>query len=140
MKIEFSFKQAGVIPFRKNQGRLEILLITSRNKKRWIIPKGGIEPHQTAEQAAKQEAFEEAGVLGDLVAKLGSVNDEKTIGSFEIIIFALEVTEYLENFLEKNIRERKWFLIHDAIENVGNYDVALEIKKLPEALKKLNFL
>lgn len=140
MKIGFSFKQSGVIPFRKIEGRLEILLVTSRNGKRWIIPKGGIEPHQTAEQAAKQEAFEEAGVLGNLVAKLGTATDEKTIGNFEIIIFALEVTEFLESFLEKNIRERKWFAIHEAVENVGNYDIAIEIKKLPETLKKLNLI
>lgn len=140
MKIEFSFKQAGSIPFRKIDGRLEVLLITSRNKKRWIIPKGGVEPHQTPEQAAKQEAFEEAGVLGNLVAKLGTATDEKLIGSFEIVIFALQVTEYLENFLEQNFRERKWFSVHDAVENIGNYDVASEIRKLPETLKKLNLL
>lgn len=51
-------------------------MITSRNKGKWIIPKGVIEPCMTPQGSALQEAFEEAGVDGDV--------DEIPIGKFEV--------------------------------------------------------
>ena len=59
-------EQASAVPFKYFNGDIKILLITSRNEKKWIIPKGIIENHQTPRQAALAEAFEEAGVEGVL--------------------------------------------------------------------------
>jgi 8-oxo-dGTP pyrophosphatase MutT (NUDIX family) len=65
-----NYKQSGVIPYRKKQGKIEVMLITSRNKGRWIIPKGVIEPDLNPRASAAKEAFEEAGVQGDVHSKL----------------------------------------------------------------------
>src|SRR5262245_49948068 len=57
--------QYGVLPYvLRDDGRVEVLLVTSRNTQRWVVPKGwpikGMKPHT----AAAQEAYEEAGVVG----------------------------------------------------------------------------
>ena len=62
MKIDY--EQSGVVPYRWLEGRLEVLLITSLRRGRWIIPKGIVEPDMTPAESAAMEAFEEAGVKG----------------------------------------------------------------------------
>jgi 8-oxo-dGTP pyrophosphatase MutT (NUDIX family) len=52
--------QAGVIAYRDNHGKIEVLLITSRDTGRWIIPKGNIGGRTTPAKAAEKEAYEEA--------------------------------------------------------------------------------
>lgn len=56
--------QAGVIAYRDKYGKLEVLLITSRDTGRWIIPKGNISAYATPAKAAVKEAYEEAGIKG----------------------------------------------------------------------------
>ena len=48
VKSDYFCRQSGVIPYRVRKGNLEILLITSRRERRWIIPKGIIEPDYSA--------------------------------------------------------------------------------------------
>ena len=57
-------RQAGAIPFRRGPEGLRVLLITSRDTGRWVIPKGHVETGQTAAIAAAVEAYEEAGLVG----------------------------------------------------------------------------
>ena len=64
METESHHHQVAALPYRKRRGRMEILLITSRESKRWVIPKGWPMEGRTDYNAAKQEAFEEAGVKG----------------------------------------------------------------------------
>jgi 8-oxo-dGTP pyrophosphatase MutT (NUDIX family) len=59
--------QAGVIPFRRKKGAIEICLIRNRGRKKWKIPKGFVDPGESVEQAALKEAWEEAGLTGKLV-------------------------------------------------------------------------
>ncbi|MEN9850080.1 MAG: hypothetical protein RL128_243, partial [Pseudomonadota bacterium] len=58
--------QYGALCWRMHRGKVEVLLITSRDTGRWVIPKGwpidGLAPAQTA----AREAWEEAGVEGDI--------------------------------------------------------------------------
>ena len=61
---EHFYRQSGVIPFRKRKGKLELLMVTSTNKKRWVIPKGVKEPHLSPKKSAIKEAWEEAGIRG----------------------------------------------------------------------------
>ena len=62
----FFLHQAGAIPVRERKDGPEVLLVTSVNKGRWIIPKGVIDPGFSAEETAESEAREEAGVSGRL--------------------------------------------------------------------------
>ena len=62
------YRQSAVIPYRLREGRVEILLITSRKGKRWVVPKGILEPELTPAESAAKEAREEAGVSGRISA------------------------------------------------------------------------
>jgi 8-oxo-dGTP pyrophosphatase MutT (NUDIX family) len=57
-------EQSGVIPYRIENGQIEVMVITSSTGKRWVIPKGLIEPDMTPQDSAAKEAWEEAGLLG----------------------------------------------------------------------------
>jgi 8-oxo-dGTP pyrophosphatase MutT (NUDIX family) len=41
------YRQSAVVPYRRGTNGLEVLLITSRKRKRWVLPKGVIEPDMT---------------------------------------------------------------------------------------------
>jgi predicted NUDIX family NTP pyrophosphohydrolase len=105
LKLEFNFNQSGVIPYRKKNGEIEVLLITSLKKKNWIIPKGFVEFNLTPFESAKKEAYEEAGVTGaNETIELGVFNRKKKSGNCIIKIYSMEVSELLEDYPEKNQR------------------------------------
>src|SRR6185295_6322277 len=80
-------RQAGAIPIRNGR----ICLITSSNGKRWVIPKGLIEPNHTAGEAALQEAWEEAGLVGVLQQEpVGSYLYDKWCGTCHVTVFLME--------------------------------------------------
>ena len=73
-------RQSGIIPYRLERDLLQVLLITSRETGRWVIPKGNIGKGHNARQAAEREAYEEAGVRGDVEkVPLGSYMYEKVL-------------------------------------------------------------
>lgn len=136
MKLEFNFNQSGVIPYRKKDKSIEILLITSMKKKQWIVPKGYIEFNLTPYESAKKEAYEEAGVVGsDETVELGSFNLNKAIGICSIKIFAMEVVKILEDYPDKNNRKRKWFSVEEAKEAVKITELSNLISSLPSAIR-----
>ena len=114
--------QYGALPYRfSKDGGVEVLLITSRTRGRWIIPKGWPIRGLTPSQSAAREAFEEAGVRGLASKKpLGRFIYDKALnegGGFivcEVTIFALAVTRQLKSWLEIEQRETRWVLATDA--------------------------
>ena len=62
-------KQYGALPFRNRDAGIEVLLITTRKKKKWSVPKGWPIKARTAQGTARVEAFEEAGVSGKVASK-----------------------------------------------------------------------
>lgn len=135
----YDFNQSCVIPFRTNQGQLEILLITSIRKKNWIVPKGFIEFNFSGFESAKKEAYEEAGVIGtNETFELGSFELQKKNGISLIKIFSMEVTEELKDYPEKNLRKRKWFTYEEAVEKITLPEVKPFFIKLKERLKNPN--
>ncbi len=136
MKLEFNFNQSGVIPYRKKNNEIEVLLITSLKKKNWIIPKGFIEFNLTPFESAKKEAYEEAGVSGtNETVELGSFKMKKKSGLCIIKIYSMEVSEVLEDYPEKNQRKRKWFSVQEAAENVTIPEVSKLILGLNQKVK-----
>jgi 8-oxo-dGTP pyrophosphatase MutT (NUDIX family) len=92
------------------------MLLTSRETRRWVIPKGWPMPGRKPCQVAKQEAFEEAGLIGKLVSKepVGSYHYTKILPSnqqllIEVLVFLLQVEYQLEDWPEKSQRETRWF-------------------------------
>ena len=128
-------KQSGILPYRIESGKLHILFITNRSGKKWIIPKGKIEPGMTALSSAEKEAYEEAGVQGR--------TDPSPIGKFlhikdgvpvVIRVYAMAVESVLNDWPESGIRRRKWCSTEEAAGLTANPELANLIRLLPEWL------
>jgi 8-oxo-dGTP pyrophosphatase MutT (NUDIX family) len=110
------YKQYGALPFVwSSGGKLKVMLVTTRGRKRWMLPKGwpirGLEPHESA----AREALEEAGLVGH--------SHSEAIGSFEytkrlrfglkvrctVEVFPLHVDHQRRVWLEQGERETQWF-------------------------------
>ena len=125
------FDQSGVIPYRKKNGKTEVLLVTSIRKKNWLVPKGFIEYHLSPFQSAKKEAFEEAGVKGGNTTKiLGSYKVRKNGSELLTKIYSMKVTRVFKDYPEKNLRKRKWFSVYDAAKKVEIDELATIIRRL----------
>jgi 8-oxo-dGTP pyrophosphatase MutT (NUDIX family) len=75
-------KQFAALPYRIDRTGPEILLITTRGKGRWSIPKGWPMKGRKPRAAAAVEAFEEAGVIGKIARRsVGNFKHSKTVGS-----------------------------------------------------------
>jgi len=128
-----------VIPYRKKDGELQILLITSIRKKKWIIPKGFIEFNLSAFESAKKEAYEEAGIIGaNETIELGNFKIDKYGGDVLIKVYSMEVVEEHEDYSEKNLRKRKWFSLDEAVKKIETPEIANMIKKLETKLKAIH--
>lgn len=134
----FFFRQSGVIPFRYTGGKLEILLITSRRKGRWIVPKGVIEPRMSAAGSAEKEAVEEAGVLGTVYPEsVGSYQYQKWGGSCTVALFLLEVETELDSWDESDVRQREWMSLAEAAAAVSEPELHNLILALPTVVQRL---
>lgn len=107
--------QFAALCYRYKKRKLEILLITSRGSGRWIVPKGWPMHGRTPAQSAALEAWEEAGVKGNVDGRcLGiySYNKEEEVGGVDFpcvaLVFAIEVKEIAKAYPEAGQRERKW--------------------------------
>ncbi len=138
-QTESEFKQSCVIPYRILNGSIELLLITSIKKQKWIFPKGFIEFNLTAFESAKKEAYEEAGVIGENeTVELGSFELKKKTQTSYVRIFSMEVTKELKDYPEKNLRKRKWFSLKDALDNIENEDIKNFVHNLETKIKPTN--
>jgi 8-oxo-dGTP pyrophosphatase MutT (NUDIX family) len=100
-----SIRQAAAIPIRKGQ----VCLVTSRSGKRWVIPKGCLEPGKTAGEVALQEAWEEAGLLGILRPEpVGTYRYAKWGKVCHVLVFLMRVTEVQADWPEGEQRRRIW--------------------------------
>lgn len=119
--------QSAAIPYRNSdRNGVEVLLITSRKRSRWVLPKGKIKRGISAHRSAAREAFEEAGVVGTISAvPFGAYRQVKThdTGEVEMVTvraFPMLVTEQTARWPEMQIRQRCWMPIASAIEAVTN--------------------
>jgi 8-oxo-dGTP pyrophosphatase MutT (NUDIX family) len=97
--------QAAALPVRGG----EVCLVTSSNGKNWIFPKGMIDAGHSAEQAALQEAWEEAGLRGMLdPSPLGNYRYEKWGLLLEVTVYLMWVERVVEEWPEKSLRRRRW--------------------------------
>ncbi|GAM03342.1 hypothetical protein MBENS4_0341 [Novosphingobium sp. MBES04] len=131
-------RQIAVLPYRSESPAIDapvqILLITSRETRRWVIPKGGLMKGKSPHAAAAQEAEEEAGVLGAVCPiPLGSFRYRKRRASgarvwADVDVFPFAVTEMLETWDEQHQRDRRWFSLTEAAEAVDEEDLRALIR------------
>ena len=118
--------QYGALPYRKSKaGGVEVLLVTSRETKRWIIPKGWPIMGLSPSKSAAQEAYEEAGVRGTIRSKpIGRYRYSKMLNKrtmampCRVRVFALRVRRQGRAWPERQQREAKWFPAAAAAEAV----------------------
>jgi 8-oxo-dGTP pyrophosphatase MutT (NUDIX family) len=133
---DWFFHQSAVVPYRRRDGEIEVLLVTTVSGKRWIVPKGVIDPGETAPGSAAREAEEEAGVRGTVHPEvLGTYRDDKWGGTCTIRVFAMAVEEVLEDWPEKDLRRRRWRPLAKAAKRVGREDLAGIIRSLADFLE-----
>ena len=108
-------RQFGVLPWRPTAGGgMEILLITSRETRRWVIPKGWPMKGLAPGMAAAREAFEEAGVEGyATLGEIGAYAYDKRLRSgrlqpVAVGVFALQVSVERDDWPERHEREKLW--------------------------------
>jgi len=123
--------QAAAIPYRWNSGRLEVALITRRQGKSWIVPKGNIEPGESARRSALREAGEEAGLLGRIgLRPFGVYRYRKGSEPRRVLVFLLEVTRELSAWSEDDFRDRRWLRVERAAERVRERGLRLLLRGL----------
>jgi 8-oxo-dGTP pyrophosphatase MutT (NUDIX family) len=96
-----------------------ICMVTSSSGKRWVIPKGQIDPGHTPAEAALQEAWEEAGVVGALDPNpIGNYIYEKLGNQHHVLVYVLRVLEARDVWPESGSRNRVWLTVAEAIERI----------------------
>ncbi len=106
--------QFAALCYRERKDKVEVLLITSRRTKRWILPKGWPMDGMTPAKAAETEASEEAGATGKMKNSCSGIysysKEVDNMGRPVIVaVFPLKVKKMLKDFPEKGQRTLKWF-------------------------------
>jgi 8-oxo-dGTP pyrophosphatase MutT (NUDIX family) len=130
--------QYAALPYRIGRSGLQILLITSRDSGRWIIPKGWPIAGLTPSESAAREAWEEAGIRGNVSTdSIGTYGYEKrladdTTRTCDVEVFALEVTEERDAWPEQHQRQRQWLSVEDAGQRISE----AKVRPLMESLRE----
>lgn len=106
----YYYQQSSVIPYRIQDGRIEILIIRSSQNKHWVVPKGIVDPGLSPQDSAAKEAMEEAGVKGVVgMESLGAYEYEKWGARCTVSVYPMKVTDIIpESEWEERHRGRIW--------------------------------
>jgi 8-oxo-dGTP pyrophosphatase MutT (NUDIX family) len=132
--------QYAALPYRRNGKSLtEVLLVTSRETGRWIIPKGWPLKGKLPHEAAAREAHEEAGVTGKIHRRsIGTFTYKKRLKGGKVVVcevqvFVLKVKRQESSWLEKGERKVKWLSRAKAAKTVRNRVLGTIIRTLPKS-------
>jgi 8-oxo-dGTP pyrophosphatase MutT (NUDIX family) len=99
---------------RERDGEMQVMLITTRGRSRWVIPKGWLEKGVAPHELAAREAFEEAGLLGTAPPEpIGAYSYRKRLSDgrrrrCEVEVFALLVEARADDWPERGQRRKRW--------------------------------
>jgi 8-oxo-dGTP pyrophosphatase MutT (NUDIX family) len=123
-------KQYAALPWRLEDGAPRVLLVTSRDTGRWVLPKGWPMKKRPPHDAAQVEAFEEAGAIGRA--------EKRPVGAFvyrkrlkdgstalcTVSVFPMPVERLEADWPEAHERRRAWFAPEEAAGLVAEPDLA----------------
>ena len=126
--------QFGALCYRFQRDKVQVLLVTSRTNKRWIVPKGWPVDGTTPVEAALREAHEEAGVEGKvsgncigIYSYVKEITDQNQLPCV-VAIYPVKVTRLLNNYAEKAERKRKWFSLKKAAAAIDELELRQIVK------------
>ena len=129
--------QYGVLPWRiGRQGGLRILLITDRDGNGWGVPKGWPVEGRVPFMSAALDAFEEAGIIGDIDPRpltdygYSRLGDDGSRLACRVTLFAMRVRGTLLHWKERGERQRRWFDASEAADRLANIELARFVRKL----------
>ena len=129
-------RQCAALPFTWRDGELRVLLVTSRETHRWVLPKGWREKRLAPHALAAKEAFEEAGVVGRVERRpIGRYDYLKRVPRDRLVacsvrVYPLRVERLLDRWPERRQRQRRWFSPAEAamaVEEGGLVALLLEL-------------
>jgi 8-oxo-dGTP pyrophosphatase MutT (NUDIX family) len=129
-------RQYAALPFRRAGRGIEVMLITSRDTGRWVIPKGWPAPSLAPGPSAAQEAMEESGLVGEVSAQpIGSYRYSKRLADGSAVectveVFTLAVEQQLPSWPEQAERRTRWFAPQDAADAVQEPELGAIIRNL----------
>ncbi|WP_157217868.1 DUF47 family protein [Flavisphingomonas formosensis] len=135
-------KQIAALPYRiEDDGSASVLLITSRETRRWVIPKGNLIRGLDAHQAAAREAFEEAGISGiPCPSPIGQYRYDKRrkngkVEEANVRVFPLAVVSQFDQWPEHGQRDTRWFSLPEAANAVQESELKMIIRSFREPTK-----
>ncbi|WP_270934809.1 NUDIX hydrolase [Falsiroseomonas oryzae] len=132
-------RQSAALPMLGSGAALRIVLVTSRETRRWVLPKGWVEPHEAPHRSAAREAFEEAGLSGEAeILPLGTYAYGKRTSRgevlpLEVLVFRFRVARLLHDWPERRERERRLFTPAAAAALVQEPGLAALLRRLSPA-------
>jgi len=134
--------QVAALCWRIEDGKPQVLLITSRETGRWVLPKGWPVEGKSAFESARTEAWEEAGVEGKVSDDcLGLYAYYKVLGPgmdvpCVVAVYPLKVKALADDFPERPERKRQWFSPKKAAQRVDEPELKELLRGFdPKALK-----
>ncbi|THH39193.1 NUDIX hydrolase [Aliishimia ponticola] len=145
-------EQIAALPLRRDaKGRLSVLMVTSRETGRWVMPKGWEMDGKKPWAAAEIEALEEAGAVGHIsTTEIGTYRYVKKLDNGKgvpcrVTVYPMVVDRLKTNWKERHQRKRKWFSPPSAAKRVHEpelrdllltLDTKNPVKSLPKEIRK----
>jgi 8-oxo-dGTP pyrophosphatase MutT (NUDIX family) len=135
-----SHSQCAALPYRRSGKAVEVMLITSRDTGRWVIPKGWLGGGLKQRESAAREAREEGGLIGRMGDRpIGRYRYDKRLADGSSVrcsvdVFVLEVERQLKSWPERKERRTRWFMLQAAARAVDEPELAAMIRNLPKHL------
>lgn len=134
--------QVAALPWQRTASGIEVMLITSRDTGRWVLPKGWPEASERLCETAAREASEEAGLSGSVdTREAGRYFYRKALASgehvaCEVLVYPLEVRKVAEKWRERRQRTRKWVTAAEAARMVNEPDLCRLISSFAATQEK----
>ncbi|QFT64560.1 NUDIX domain-containing protein [Roseivivax halotolerans] len=136
-------EQIAALPLKfKKDGSVEVLMVTSRDSGRWVMPKGWEMDGKKPWRAAEIEALEEAGVLGHIgndaigMYRYAKVMDDGSIVPCHVRVYPMIVERLKRRWKERDERKRRWFTPKQAAKRVAEADLAALLMSLSTKPRK----
>ncbi|MFD1341072.1 NUDIX hydrolase [Litorisediminicola beolgyonensis] len=136
-------QQIAAMPLRRTKsGGFEVLMVTSRDTGRWVMPKGWEMDGEKPWSAAEIEALEEAGAVGYISKKsigqfhYGKVLDDGSVQPCVVRVFPMMVERLKSDWKERKQRKRRWFTLDSAADKVDEPDLAELLREIGRKPKK----